>query len=85
VPRYRRGHQEPDDHRADPGWCGGRAEDPPGRQGRAGDRGGPPGDLYVLVKVKEDALFGRYGDDLTLTVPITFPEAVNGVDLRVPR
>jgi molecular chaperone DnaJ len=53
-------------------------------RGEAGDRGGPPGDLYVLIKVKEDALFGRYGDDLTLTVPITFPEAVNGVDLRVP-
>jgi molecular chaperone DnaJ len=53
-------------------------------KGEAGDRGGPPGDLYVLVKVKEDALFGRYGDDLTLTVPVTFPEAVNGVDLRVP-
>jgi molecular chaperone DnaJ len=53
-------------------------------KGEAGDRGGPPGDLYVLVKVKDDALFGRYGDDLTLTVPITFPEAVNGVDLRVP-
>jgi molecular chaperone DnaJ len=53
-------------------------------RGEAGERGGAPGDLYVHVKVKEDALFGRYGDDLTLTVPITFPEAVNGVDLRVP-
>jgi molecular chaperone DnaJ len=53
-------------------------------RGEAGDRGGPPGDLYVLVRVKEDPLFGRVGDDLTLTVPITFPEAVNGVDLRVP-
>jgi molecular chaperone DnaJ len=38
----------------------------------------------VLIKVREDALFGRYGDDLTLAVPITFPEAVNGVDLTVP-
>jgi molecular chaperone DnaJ len=53
-------------------------------RGEAGERGGAPGDLYVYVKVKDDALFGRYGDDLTLTVPITFPEAVNGVDLRVP-
>jgi molecular chaperone DnaJ len=53
-------------------------------RGEPGERGGAAGDLYVLIKVREDALFGRDGDDLTLTVPITFPEAVNGVDLRVP-
>jgi molecular chaperone DnaJ len=53
-------------------------------RGEPGDRGGPPGDLYVLIKVREDPLFGRYGDDLTLAVPISFPEAVSGVDLRVP-
>lgn len=53
-------------------------------RGEPGDRGGAAGDLYVLIKVREDRLFGREGDDLTLNVPITFPEAVNGVDLRVP-
>lgn len=53
-------------------------------RGEPGARGGPPGDLYVLVKVRADDLFGRSGDDLTLTVPITFPEAVFGTDLRVP-
>jgi molecular chaperone DnaJ len=53
-------------------------------RGEPGDRGGPAGDLYVLIKTREDPLFGRYGDDLTLAVPISFPEAVNGVDLRVP-
>jgi molecular chaperone DnaJ len=53
-------------------------------RGEPGDRGGAAGDLYVLIKVRADPLFGRDGDDLTLTVPITFPEAVNGVDLRVP-
>jgi molecular chaperone DnaJ len=53
-------------------------------RGEPGDRGGPAGNLYVLIRVKEDALFGRFGDDLTLAVPITFPEAVTGVDLRVP-
>jgi molecular chaperone DnaJ len=53
-------------------------------RGEPGERGGPAGNLFVLIKVKEDPLFGRYGDDLTLSVPITFPEAVNGVDLRVP-
>jgi molecular chaperone DnaJ len=53
-------------------------------RGEPGERGGPPGDLYVLVKVGPDELFGRSGDDLTLTVPITFAEAVLGTDLRVP-
>ncbi|PZF97146.1 molecular chaperone DnaJ [Micromonospora deserti] len=55
----------------------------PGR-GEPGERGGPAGDLYVHVKVRPDELFGRTGDDLTLTVPITFTEAVLGTDLRVP-
>jgi len=53
-------------------------------RGEPGDRGGPAGDLYVLVKVRNDGLFGRSGDDLTLTVPITIAEAVLGTDLRVP-
>jgi molecular chaperone DnaJ len=53
-------------------------------RGEPGERGGLAGDLYVLVRVRQDELFGRQGDDLTLTVPITFAEAVRGVDLRVP-
>jgi molecular chaperone DnaJ len=53
-------------------------------RGEPGERGGPTGDLYVQVKVRPDDLFGRTGDDLTLTVPITFAEAVLGTDLRVP-
>ncbi|MGN9908140.1 molecular chaperone DnaJ [Phytohabitans sp. LJ34] len=55
-----------------------------GGRGEPGERGGPSGDLYVLVKVRRDDLFGRNGDDLTLTVPITIPEALLGTDLRVP-
>jgi molecular chaperone DnaJ len=53
-------------------------------RGEPGDRGGPAGDLYVQVKVRPDDLFGRSGDDLTLTVPITIAEAVLGTDLKVP-
>jgi molecular chaperone DnaJ len=53
-------------------------------RGEPGDRGGAAGDLYVLIKVKPDDIFGRNGDDLTLTVPVTFAEAVLGTDLRVP-
>ncbi|MEH1098654.1 molecular chaperone DnaJ [Micromonospora sp. CPCC 205561] len=53
-------------------------------RGEPGSRGGPAGDLFVHVKVRPDELFGRTGDDLTLTVPVTFAEAVLGTDLRVP-
>ncbi|HEU4422456.1 MAG TPA: molecular chaperone DnaJ [Pilimelia sp.] len=53
-------------------------------RGEPGERAGPAGDLYVLVKVRPDEMFGRSGDDLTLTVPITYAEAVLGTDLRVP-
>jgi molecular chaperone DnaJ len=52
-------------------------------RGEPGNRGGPAGDLFVLIKVRGDTLYGREGDDLTLSVPITFPEAVSGVDLTL--
>jgi molecular chaperone DnaJ len=53
-------------------------------RGTPGRNGGPPGDLYVRVHVAPDAVFGRRGRDLTITVPITFPEAALGTDLEVP-
>ncbi|MBV8539225.1 MAG: molecular chaperone DnaJ [Pseudonocardiales bacterium] len=53
-------------------------------QGEPGMRGAPAGDLYVLVHVTPHAVFGRSGDDLTLTVPVSFPELVMGTTLTVP-
>ena len=53
-------------------------------KGRPGANGGPAGDLYVTVRVRQHSLFGRNGDDLTLAVPITFAEAALGTTLRVP-
>jgi molecular chaperone DnaJ len=53
-------------------------------RGEPGERGGQAGDLHLLVKVRADVIFGREGDDLTLTVPISYGEAVFGTDLRVP-
>jgi len=53
-------------------------------KGAPGERGGSPGDLYVLVHVRSHPIFGRKGDDLTITVPITFPEAALGAEIKVP-
>ena len=53
-------------------------------KGEAGSGGGPHGDLFVVVHVSGHELFGRNGDNLTLTVPVTFPELVLGTDLTVP-
>lgn len=53
-------------------------------KGGAGANGGPDGDLYVKVHVGAHPLFGRVEDNLTITVPITFPEAALGADVVVP-
>jgi molecular chaperone DnaJ len=53
-------------------------------KGAPGLRGGPGGDLYVRVHVREHELFGRKGNDLTLALPLTFPEATLGTTVRVP-
>ncbi len=53
-------------------------------KGAPGRRGGPPGDLFVVVHVSGSDLFGRSGDDLTLDVPISFAEATLGTTLTVP-
>ncbi|CCG05474.1 molecular chaperone DnaJ [Blastococcus saxobsidens] len=53
-------------------------------KGAPGRRGGPAGDLFVVVHVSEHSLLGRKGEDLTLTVPITFAEAALGTTLTVP-
>ncbi|HEV2374383.1 MAG TPA: molecular chaperone DnaJ [Streptosporangiaceae bacterium] len=53
-------------------------------KGAPGERGGPAGDLYVRVHVTPHAVFKRSGDNLTLTVPITFPEAALGSEVKVP-
>ncbi|MGH9183242.1 MAG: molecular chaperone DnaJ [Acidimicrobiales bacterium] len=53
-------------------------------RGRPGRNAGPPGDLYVVVRLEPDPLFGRQGDHLTITVPVSFPEAALGADITVP-
>ncbi len=53
-------------------------------RGGVGANGGPSGDLYVTVHTTQHALFGRQGKNLTLSVPISFPEAALGATITVP-
>ena len=53
-------------------------------KGASGERGGPAGDLYVSVHVAAHPLFGRRGDNLTVTVPLSFDEAALGATISVP-
>ncbi len=52
--------------------------------GESGTRGGPAGDLYVVLHVREHGLFSRDGDDLICEVPISFTQAALGADVEVP-
>ena len=53
-------------------------------RGHAGERGGPAGDLYVLVRVREDPRFVRDGDDLVTVVDVSAPLAALGTVVEVP-
>ncbi|MEK7280854.1 MAG: molecular chaperone DnaJ, partial [Chloroflexota bacterium] len=53
-------------------------------EGEAGAKGGPPGDLFLLLTVQPHELFQRQGDDLLYTLPINFAQAALGDSLQVP-
>ncbi len=53
-------------------------------RGHAGERGGPPGDLYVQIRVREDPRFLRDGDDLVTAVDVPAPLAALGTKIEVP-
>jgi len=53
-------------------------------RGHAGDRGGPPGDLYVQIRVLEDRRFLRDGDDLVTAVDVAAPLAALGTTVEAP-
>ena len=52
--------------------------------GEAGAFGGPAGDLYVVLHVKEHPFFEREGNDLHCVIPISFTQAAMGTEIRVP-
>jgi curved DNA-binding protein len=53
-------------------------------QGAPGGHGGPPGDLFLRVKLREHPLLRREGKDLYIDLPVTVPEAVNGAEVILP-
>jgi molecular chaperone DnaJ len=53
-------------------------------KGGAGINGGPPGDLYIVTRVRPHPLLERRGQDLYMNVPVTVGEAINGATIEVP-
>jgi molecular chaperone DnaJ len=53
-------------------------------KGGAGQSGGPPGDLYLVISVQPHSLFERKGDDLTLNMQVPLTKAVLGGEIQVP-
>jgi molecular chaperone DnaJ len=53
-------------------------------EGEAGENGGPPGDLFVQIRLKPHSLFKREQDDLYCEMPVSFATAVLGGELEVP-
>jgi molecular chaperone DnaJ len=53
-------------------------------EGEAGVNGGPPGDLYVVIHLKEHGVFQRNGDDLHCEMPISFSQAALGGEIEIP-
>ncbi len=52
-------------------------------EGEGGDRGGPPGDLYIFIGVEPHAFFKRDGEDLLCEVPLSFPQAALGTEVVI--
>ena len=53
-------------------------------EGQPGEKGGPKGDLYIVVNIKRHSVFSRNGDNVICQIPITFTQATLGADLKIP-
>src|SRR5207245_10710426 len=53
-------------------------------EGSGGAGGGPPGDLYVLVRIREHEIFVRDGADLYCDLPVAFPQLALGAEVEIP-
>jgi len=53
-------------------------------EGEPGEKGGPPGDLYIFLRVKPHKFFQREGNDVIVEMPVSFPQAALGDEIEVP-
>jgi len=53
-------------------------------EGEPGEKGGPKGDLYIVVGIKRHKIFSRSNDNVVCEIPITFTQATLGADLKIP-
>ena len=53
-------------------------------EGQPGPNGGPPGDLYVILKVQDHPVFDRHGNDLHCKIPVNVAQAALGAELQIP-
>jgi molecular chaperone DnaJ len=53
-------------------------------EGEEGERGGPPGDLFLFISVEPHDLFSREGDDIICQIPISFAQAALGSEIEIP-
>jgi molecular chaperone DnaJ len=53
-------------------------------EGEGGTHGGPPGDLFVVLRVREHPYFERKGNDLYCDIPISIAQAVLGAEIKIP-
>lgn len=53
-------------------------------EGEDGERGGPPGDLFIFLYIEPHDFFSRDGDDIICQIPISFPQAALGSEIEVP-
>src|SRR5215471_11397443 len=74
---------EPLEVRIKPGTRDGQRIRIPGK-GNAGFHGGPPGDMYAIIRAGDHPIFHRDGDDISLTVPVSATEAALGAKIEVP-
>ena len=53
-------------------------------EGEPGEKGGPKGDLYIVVGIKKHSIFSRNGDHVICDIPITFTQATLGAEIKIP-
>ena len=53
-------------------------------EGEPGEKGGPKGDLYIVVGIKKHSIYSRINDNVICNIPITFTQASLGAELKIP-